>query len=491
MANPALVKMLGYESLEELAKRNLEEQGFEPTYPRQLFHERMARDGEVKGLEAVWTRQDGSAIFVRESARAIRGEGNQILYYDGIVEDITERKLAEEMLQESEERFRQLAENVEEVLLLFDPQVNKVFYVSPAYEKVWGRSCESLYASPRSFLAGIHPDDRPIIAASLELSNRSRGEWEYRVIRPNGTVRWVWDRAFPIRDSAGKVVRIAELVQDITERKQVEVATHKAMKAAEEANRAKSEFLANMSHELRTPMNAVIGMTELALATDLDPEQRHYLELVESSADSLLELINHILDFSKIEAGKFELEATPFILADVVEEALRPLAIQAYRKGLEMACGLDPAIPSPLVGDPVRLKQMVVNLVENAIKFTERGEVVVRAWVESREETDLGAAHCGGGHGGGNSCRQNRHGLRGLYAGGWLFDPPLRGRGVGAGHLLGIGPDDGRIDLGGKRAGSRQHFPRYRALGFGRWRAIAFGKGGKQPPARRAGFGGG
>jgi PAS domain S-box-containing protein len=386
VANPALVKMLGYKTLEELAKRNLEEQGFEPTYPRQLFREWMDRDGDVKGLEMVWERQDGSKIFVRESARAIRGEGNQVLYYDGIVEDITERKLAQEMLQESDERFRQLAENVEEVFLLFDPQVNKVFYVSPAYEKVWGRSCESLYASPRSFLAGIHPDDRPIIAASLEISNRSRGEWEYRVIRPNGTVRWVWDRAFPIRDSAGKVVRIAELVQDITERKQVEVATHRAMKAAEEANRAKSEFLANMSHELRTPMNAVIGMTELALATNLDPEQRHYLELVESSADSLLDLINNILDFSKIDAGKFELEATPFILANVVDTALHSLAIQAYRKGLEMACGLDPGIPSTLVGDPVRLKQIVVNLVENAIKFTDQGEVVLRAWVETKEE---------------------------------------------------------------------------------------------------------
>jgi PAS domain S-box-containing protein len=544
-ANPALVKMLGYKNLDELVNRNLEEQGFEPTYPRQLFHERMAREGEVKDLEAVWTWQDGSAIFVRESARAIRGEGNQILYYDGIVEDITERKraeealieerhllhtlmdnvpdviyfkdresrftlsnkalaklfglsnpeqavgktdfdfftdehaqpayadeqeiirtgqpmlakeeketwpdgrvtwasttkmplrgahgnivgtfgvsrditerkLAEERLQESEERFRQLAENVEEVFLLFDPQANKVFYVSPAYEKIWGRSCESLYASPRSFLAGIHPDDRPVIAASLELSNRSRGEWEYRVIRPNGTVQWVWDRAFPIRDSAGKVARIAELVQDVTERKRAEEALRRyasdlesakaaqeenanrlrqlvedlgeAKRQAEAATRAKSEFLANMSHELRTPMNAVIGMTELALATELDAEQRRYLELVESSADSLLELINHILDFSKIEAGKFELEFTPFILADVVEEALRPLAIQAYRKGLEMACALEPTIPSPLVGDPGRLKQLVVDLVENAIKFTERGEVVVRAWVESQKETDV------------------------------------------------------------------------------------------------------
>ena len=156
MANPALVKMLGYETLEELAKRNLEEQGFEPSYPRQQFRERMAREGEVKGLETVWERRDGSAIFVRESARAIRGEGNQILYYDGIVEDITERKLAEGMLQESEERFRQLAENVEEVLLLFNPQVNKVFYVSPAYEKVWGRSCEEFVRKP-PFVLGWHP----------------------------------------------------------------------------------------------------------------------------------------------------------------------------------------------------------------------------------------------------------------------------------------------------------------------------------------------
>jgi PAS domain S-box-containing protein len=389
VANPALIEMLGYKSLDDLVRRNLEEQGFEPNYPREHFRERMERDGEVKGLEVVWRRRDNSVIYVRESARAIRGEGNQILYYDGIVEDITERKLAQEMLQQSEERFRQLAENVEEVLLLFDPRVNEVFYVNPAYEKVWGRSCGSLYESPRSFLTGIHPDDRPVIAASLELSNRCRGEWEYRVIRPDGTLRWVWDRAFPIRDSAGRVVRIAELVQDITERKQVEVATHKAMKAAEDANRAKSEFLANMSHELRTPMNAVIGMTELALATDLDPEQRHYLELVESSADSLLELINHILDFSNIEAGKLELDVTRFTLADVVEEALRPLAIQAYRKGLEMAWTLEPTIPSPLLGDPVRLRQLMVSLVENAIKFTERGEVVVRAWVESQLQEEI------------------------------------------------------------------------------------------------------
>ena len=156
VANPALVKMLGYENLEELVKRNLEEQGFEPTYPRQLFHERMAREGEVKGVEAVWTRQDGSAMFVRESARAIRGEGDQILYYDGIVEDITERKLAEEKLQESEERFRQLAENVEEVLLLFDPQSEQGFLRQPRLRKGLGPELRESVREP-PFVSGRHP----------------------------------------------------------------------------------------------------------------------------------------------------------------------------------------------------------------------------------------------------------------------------------------------------------------------------------------------
>ncbi len=390
VANPALVKMLGYESQEELVKRNLEDQGFEPTYPRHLFHERMAQEGEVKDLEAVWARRDGSAIFVRESARAIRGEDNRIICYDGIVEDITERKRAQQMLQESEESFRQLAENIREVFFVATPEPSRVTYLSPAYDEIWGRPRQAVLNSPAAWVEPIHLEDR---ARAFEiLAQAQQGvatDMEYRIVRPDGSPRWIRHRTFPVCNAAGKFYRIVGIAEDITERKQVEVATHKAMKAAEEANRAKSEFLANMSHELRTPMNAVIGMTELALATDLDPEQRHYLELVQSSADSLLELINHILDFSKIEAGKFELEATPFILADVLEEAIRPLAIPAYRKGLEMACGLDPAIPSPLVGDPVRLKQLVVNLVDNAIKFTERGEVIVRAWVESKEERDL------------------------------------------------------------------------------------------------------
>jgi PAS domain S-box-containing protein len=390
VANPALVKMLGHESLEELVKRNLEGQGFEPAYPRQLFHERLAREGEVRGLEVVWTKQDGSAIFVRESVRAICGEDNQILYYDGIVEDITERKRAQEKLEESEESFRQLAENIREVFFVATPEPARVTYLSPAYDEIWGRPRQAVLDSSAAWTEPIHAEDRERALRIFAQAQQGVAiDMEYRIVRPDGSHRWIRNRTFPVCNAVGKFYRIVGIAEDITERKQVEVATHKAMTAAEEANRAKSEFLANMSHELRTPMNAVIGMTELALATDLDPEQRRYLELVQSSADSLLELINHILDFSKIEAGKFELEAAPFILADVMEEAIRPLAIQASRKGLKMACGLDPAIPSSLVGDPVRLKQIVVNLVENAIKFTERGEVIVRVGVESKEERDM------------------------------------------------------------------------------------------------------
>jgi signal transduction histidine kinase len=172
--------------------------------------------------------------------------------------------------------------------------------------------------------------------------------------------------------------RTVELEKEVGERKKAESQMRTAKEAAEIASLAKSEFLANMSHEIRTPLNGVMGMTELALDSHPEGEQREFLETIRSSADSLMVIINDILDFSKIEAGKMQLEAVDFNLRDCLEETLRPLSISADRKGIELLCDVATEVPEMLQGDSARLRQVILNLVSNAIKFTASGEVVVR-----------------------------------------------------------------------------------------------------------------
>ena len=207
--------------------------------------------------------------------------------------------------------------------------------------------------------------------------------------KADGTLIAVEVVASPIFDPSGEVVQVIEVSRDLTRQKQAEMDLRKAAEAAEAADAAKSEFLANMSHEIRTPMNGIIGMTELALDTDLTADQRDCLTMVRDSADALLALINDILDFSKIEAGKLELEAVPFSMQECLGETLGVLAFQAEKKNLELVYEVAPDVPDWLLGDPCRVRQILTNLVGNSIKFTEAGEVFVSVAVESRRDDSV------------------------------------------------------------------------------------------------------
>jgi two-component system, sensor histidine kinase and response regulator len=377
-ANRAAAEHTGY-TVEELM--NLSVADLQTQEQAELTSNEITRivQGEHLTLELLRRRKDGTTFPVEVNAGPLSLGGKR--YILSFARDITQRKQMEKEVTMLAHAIRSIQEAVcitdaKDVLLF----VNDAFLKTYGYERheVLGKNIFELVRLPANSAhdtAAIPPPN---------LLRRWEGELLNR--RKDGTTFPIHLSTSPIFDETGRTIALVGVTQDITESRHAIEELQKAKEAAEAASRAKSEFLANMSHEVRTPMNGIIGMTELALDTELTTEQREYLQLVKLSADSLLRVINDILDFSKIEAGKLELNFDEFSLQDSVDEVMKALAVRADQKGIELAYYLRPEVPDLIVGDAGRLRQILVNLVGNAIKFTERGEVVVR--IEAESQTD-------------------------------------------------------------------------------------------------------
>jgi two-component system, sensor histidine kinase and response regulator len=321
---------------------------------------------------------DGSERWVAEKAKVEHGPGGELLRIMGALSDITELKRTEAALTSTEKRLARTMLGTRDGVWELEVQKGKIWF-GPRFEELLGYATGELEQSLRRFEALIHPDDLGRARRALEeqLASDTVLDVEVRARHKLAHYEWVRLRGQVERDEMQQPFWIAGSMQLITDRKLAEQAALDAKAVAEAANRAKSHFLANVSHEIRTPMNGVIGMAQILAETPLDPTQREYVDIIRGSAQSLLSVINDVLDLSKIEADRLELENVDFDLRDVIYDTASATALQAAVKGIELVVSIDTDVPVLFRGDPVRLGQIVMNLIGNAVKFTHEGHVLL------------------------------------------------------------------------------------------------------------------
>jgi PAS domain S-box-containing protein len=339
------------------------------------------QDGSAT-FQTTYIKKDGSHLPVEVSALRLTIDGKDL--YMAIARDITDRKCAEEALKKSEHLYRLLADNVHDVIWTTNEELTPQ-HVSPSFAHLTG-------FSQKEAIATIHHDiicSSPFIGEdfrSLILTKEKSLHWESEIKIANGEVIWVESIASPLPESASHFTGIIGVTRDISSRKKIMLELEAAKEQAFAANKAKSEFLANMSHEVRTPMNGVLGMLQLLTMTTLDDEQVEYVATAMASGESLLTIINDILDYAKIEAGKLQMTPEKFQIREIVKPLLTSFKTAINHQKVSLLCSVAPDVPEILIADHVRIRQILYNLVGNAVKFTEQGEI--RIDIRTQETLD-------------------------------------------------------------------------------------------------------
>ncbi|UZR27628.1 hybrid sensor histidine kinase/response regulator [Methylococcus mesophilus] len=393
--NEAACRDLGY-SREEFSRLRLSQinaqfdgQGLEMHFAALL------QGSQNLDFVTVHRHKDGSLIDVEVRSRLVEVGGRK--YFAALWRDVTSSRQSQRALQIAYDRLRMAADAAELGIWIWTFADNSL---------VWDKRMFEIYGVPndlrkdelcyRLWESSLHPEDRKHAVEKLQTALNGKGRFDpvFRIVRPDGGVRYVQAMGLIERDASGAAVQMVGTNQDITAQRELESRLQEARIAAETASRAKSDFVSNMSHEIRTPMNAVIGLSQLLLDTRLDRVQRDYVGKIQSSSNALLGILNDILDYSKIEAGRLALESVDFDLDDLLDTVIDLFSVMAEAKGLELFLEVPPDLPHRLRGDPLRLSQVLNNLVGNAVKFTERGEVHVKLeWVpQAGKEAALGVS---------------------------------------------------------------------------------------------------
>lgn len=374
--NPAFARLFGYSSPEEMLAliNDIGHQLYVNPQDRERAIKLLIEQGFIEGFELEARRKDGTTFWLSMNTRIVQDENG--LHFDGTVEDITERKKVEIAHLGNLRFLQRLIDTIPNPIFYKD--INGVYLgCNTAFEKYLGLSKEEIVGKSVYDVSPLDLADQYNDQDQALFDGPGIQVYESSVVCADGIKHDVVFNKATYTDMDGNISGLVGIILDITERKKMERDLNRAKEAAEAANLAKSEFLANMSHEIRTPMNAVIGLTGLLLDMELEREQKECIETIRSSGDALLSVINDILDFSKIDSGKMELEHQPFDLRSCTEGVLDMMAQKAAEKGLNLAYMMDDSVPSNIISDPTRLRQIMINLISNAVKFTENGKVEV------------------------------------------------------------------------------------------------------------------